>query len=209
MFSFNSREKKELIAGTLIFVFVGITMIPGMELAILIAAATSLHIGILSFIVGASLIIFPLWLFHELGHKFSAQYYGLRSEFHLYPNFAFLSLISALFSIKFIAPGAVHVRGNSHSDISARIAMAGPLVNILLGGIFLALSAFIGDLLGGILSWAGFLSINIALFNLIPLSVLDGAKIYRWNFYVFLVLFGSSLILYIFYPYPYGIYWRL
>ena len=201
MFSFNSREKKELIAGTLIFVFVGLSMIPGLELNILFAAVISLHIGILSFIFGLSLIIFPLWLFHELGHKFSAQYYGLRSQFHLYPNFAFLSLISVLFPIKFIAPGVIRVRGDYHTDISARIAMAGPLTNIMIGGVFLILSVFLSDNWGGILSWVSYLSFNIALFNLIPLSVLDGAKIYRWNFYAFLVLFGSSLILYIFHPY--------
>lgn len=199
MFSFNSREKKELIAGTLIFVFVGLTI--NIKIEILIAAVTTLNFEIMFFLFGLSLIIFPLWLFHELGHKFSAQYYGLRSQFHLYPNFAFLSLISVLFPIKFIAPGVVHVRGEYHSDISARIAMAGPLVNIMLGGIFLALSAFIGGNWGGMLSWVSYLSINIALFNLIPLSVLDGAKIYNWNFYAFLVLFGSSLILYLFHPY--------
>lgn len=207
MFSFKSREIKELLAGTLIFVFVGLTLIPILTIEILFAAVISFDIEILSYLFGLSLIIFPLWLFHELGHKFSAQYYGLRSEFHLYPNLAFLSLISVLFPIKFIAPGVVHVRGDYHSVISARIAMAGPLVNIMLGGMFLTLSALLGGLWGGILSWVSYLSFNIALFNLIPLSVLDGAKIYRWNFYAFLVLFGSSLILYIFHPY--GIYWGL
>ena len=64
MFSFNSREKKELIAGTLIFVFVGLTI--NIKLEILIAAVTTLNIEILFFLFGLSLIIFPLWLFHEL-----------------------------------------------------------------------------------------------------------------------------------------------
>ena len=201
MFSFNSREKKELLAGTLIFVLVALTIMKFDPIFLFsLAINFTENIDIILFIISLSLIIFPLWLFHELGHKFSAQYYGLSSEFHLYPNLAFFSLISVILPIQFIAPGAVHVRGYYLSDISARIAMAGPLINILLGGGFLALSAVLSGIMAGILSWVSYLSFNIAVFNLIPFSVLDGAKIYRWNPSVFLVIFSSSLILYLFHP---------
>ncbi|MHA2073541.1 MAG: M50 family metallopeptidase, partial [Candidatus Hodarchaeales archaeon] len=201
MFSFNSREKQELIIGTLIFVFVGLTLFVNP-----LVFDYSVDFNLIFNLIILACLIFPLWLFHELAHKFVAQYYGLYSEFRLYPNFALISLLSAFLPFKFIAPGVVHHSGRFTPDTPARTAMAGPLVNILLGGGFLTLAAISNEYWLNFFLITSFLSINLALFNLLPFFVLDGAKIFNWNKSVYSTIFGLTLLFYLFHPF--GVDWR-
>jgi Zn-dependent protease len=148
-----------------------------------------------------ALLISPLFLFHELAHKLVAQGNGLYSEFRLDPNMALVSLISIILPTKIIAPGVVLTSGlRNEVDISGRISMAGPLANILLGGIFLSISAFIAPRWILIPQFVSKFSIDLALFNLLPLFVLDGAKIYKWHLGIFGLLFGLTLTLWLFHP---------
>ncbi len=196
MFSFTSKEKQELLIGTAIFVLVGLSVVVNPLDFIL-----NIDTNLILFLVILACFMIPLWLFHELAHKFTAQYYGLYSEFRLYPNFALISLLSAFFPFpKIIAPGVVHISGVYRSDISARTAMAGPLINILIGGIFLSLAAISSDNWSSLLLYVSYLSFNLALFNLLPFSVLDGAKIFHWNQSFYILLFGLTIIFYFFHP---------
>ncbi|MFX0084536.1 MAG: M50 family metallopeptidase [Candidatus Hodarchaeota archaeon] len=195
MFSFTSKEKQELIIGTTIFVLVGLSLVINPLEFIL-----NIDIDLIPFLVILACFMIPLWLFHELAHKFSAQYYGLYSEFRLYPNFALLSIISAFLPVKIIAPGVVHIRGGYRSDISARTAMAGPLINILIGGIFLSLAAISSYYWSSLLAYVSYLSFYLALFNLLPFSVLDGATIFHWNQSFYILLLGLTIIFYLFHP---------
>jgi Zn-dependent protease len=195
MFSFTSKERQELIIGTTIFILVGLSLaVNPLDFLLYIDADLILFLLILA------IFMIPLWLFHELAHKFSAQYYGLYSEFHLYPNFALISLISAFLPFKIIAPGVVHIRGAYRSDVLARTAMAGPLVNILIGGIFLTLAAISSSYWAVLLLYVSYLSFNLALFNLLPFSVLDGAKIFHWNQSFYVLILSLTLIFYLFHP---------
>jgi Zn-dependent protease len=148
-----------------------------------------------------ALLISPLFLFHELAHKFVAQGNGLDSEFRLDPSLALFSMISIILPMKIIAPGVVLTSGSRNGvDISGRISMAGPLVNILLGGVFLFISTFITPEWILIPLFASKFSIDLALFNLLPVFVLDGAKIYKWHVGVFAVIFGLTVVLWLFHP---------
>ena len=62
----------------------------------------------------------------------------------------------------------------------ALVAIAGPLMNILLAFIFFLLWFFIGhgsDLWGGILINSMYMNMGFALFNMIPIPPLDGSRV--------------------------------
>ena len=195
MFSFTETEKRELIIACVIFLLV--------ELSSTVFLFNALNDSTVLFdLLVLSILIIPLFLFHELAHKVVAQGFGLRSEFRLYPNMALLSLISIFpfFPVKIIAPGVVFSSGGSGSDISGRISLAGPMINILLGGILLISAAFVNQLSVFLLLASRF-SFDLAVFNLIPFSVLDGAKVIQWNERLFLLIFIAALVLWAFHPY--------
>ncbi|MFX0122267.1 MAG: hypothetical protein ACFFAE_01405 [Candidatus Hodarchaeota archaeon] len=188
MFSFRQIEKRDLLIGTSIFVLVE------MSLAIY-------YINTLIELLILSILTIPLWLFHELAHKFVAQGNGLTSDFRLDPNMALFSLFSILLPIKIIAPGVVLSSGVYRLDTAGRISIAGPLTNILIGGIFLVFSSFMP------FNWAvvvfllaSFFSFYLALFNMLPFNGLDGAKVLRWNQSVFILMFSLSVVSWLFHP---------
>lgn len=169
------------------------------------------HLGVAMLIVGLifswgkSLFIVPPiviavllgFIVHEVAHKLSAQRHGLQAEFRINPMLALISLVSIALPIKFIAPGAVMIWGPYITRrIEAEISSAGPLTNIVI--------AFIGLVIMFInpLSIYGFyiLLINsfLALFNLLPLPVFDGGKLFRSDLKIWVVLFSLSLALFVF-----------
>lgn len=121
------------------------------------------------------------FLLHELGHKFVAQHYGCAAEFRAWDQFLFLAVGLALFiGFIFAAPGAVMINGMITRKENGIISLAGPLVNYVLGLIFLGLFFILP--IGRSVTSIGF-SINmwLGLFNLIPFGNLDGLKIFHWN----------------------------
>lgn len=189
MFSFTQTEKRDLLIGTAIFVLV--------ELSLAIY-----YFDTILELLFLALLIIPLWFFHELAHKFVAQGNGLVSHFRLDPYMAMFSLFSVVFFIKIIAPGVVLSSGDYRLDTSGRISMAGPLTNIFIGGIFLVLSPLMPfDWLVTIFVFVSKFSFDLALFNLLPFSVLDGAKVLRWSQTIFILIFSLTLILWLFHPF--------
>jgi len=188
MFFSSPTEKRDLIIGTSIFVLV--------EMSFAIYYTNTL---IELLVLG--ILTIPLWLFHELAHKFVAQGNGLISDFRLDPNMALFSLFSILLPIKIIAPGVVLSSGEYRLDTAGRISIAGPLTNILIGGIFLVFSAFMPVKWAGVvLLLASRFSFDMALFNMLPFYVLDGAKVLRWNQSIFFLIFSLSAISWLFHP---------
>lgn len=121
------------------------------------------------------------FLVHELAHKFLAQYYGSWAEFRAYMWGLVITAISALpmMPFKFIAPGAVMI-GLSDRSKFGRVALIGPLTNLAMGFSFLLLSVFFNSYSPYFAAGASFNG-WIALFNLMPIGVLDGQKILDWN----------------------------
>jgi Zn-dependent protease len=146
-------------------------------------------------VVAAVLFFTVGFIIHELAHKAVAQHYGLWAEFRLDRFGAVLTLLSAVSPLKVIAPGAVVIAGDTSYDRVGRTAAAGPITNILLAVLLLALAQVVrfSGLTEAMLAGAA-INAFMALFNLIPFGVLDGLKIFRWNKPVWLALFAMSAI---------------
>ncbi|MFH1787000.1 MAG: hypothetical protein ABH829_05115 [archaeon] len=140
---------------------------------------------------------------HELSHKFAAQRYGFWAEFRIsYSNLFFALILAMVSPIIFAAPGAVVIFPvNRHgrmadSGASGRISLAGPMANLLIvllfsaAYLFLPLSPALVSLCQIGIMVNGFL----AFFNLIPFSVLDGKKVFRWSKPVWALAFAISLL---------------
>ena len=98
-------------------------------------------------------------------------------------NLKTFSLIISFVGFIIIAPGAVYIHGNYISrEQNGKISIAGPLTNIILAGLFFLLMQYSSSQILMVLGLLGF-TVNsfLALFNLIPFSILDGAKVFRWN----------------------------
>ncbi len=156
-------------------------------LAISIAFAVTLSESIftsdfyIKFII-ASLTVGIGFVLHELAHKITAQRYGCHAEFKSFDNMLLLAIVTSFFGFILAAPGAVMISGRVNKKKNGVISAAGPIVNLILASIFLAL-IFIQTTkslkevfyLGYIInSW-------LALFNMIPLWFFDGRKILKWN----------------------------
>ena len=206
MFSFSEEERNQLVYASLIFVIVELSIFqnPFSFLNQFLSAFTSNFNSLFQTILDLCIIgalSLPLFLLHEIAHKFIAIRQGFPSRFYLDQNMALFSLLSILFPIKLIAPGAVVFYGTPSEESEASIAMAGPLANIILGGILLGVSFFLST------NWMIFtllvskFSFDLALFNLLPISILDGAKINKWNSTVFIVIFIFTFAAWLLHPY--------
>jgi Zn-dependent protease len=138
-----------------------------------------------------------IFLTHELAHKAAAKHYGLWAEFRisvLGAAFTMLSVMTPL--IKIISPGAVMIAGAANRKIIGVTALAGPLASIMVASILLSTYLFfpVSLITLNILIGAS-ISAWIAVFNLIPLAMLDGAKIFWWNKANWAASFAGAAIL--------------
>ncbi|RLE88342.1 MAG: hypothetical protein DRJ49_05140 [Thermoprotei archaeon] len=166
-----------LLAATMVF-FVFLTVIPWSP------------IWILTIFIGSV----TCYVSHELAHKFVAQSYGHRARYVLSPMGVLLTLISMIpfMPIKIIAPGYVSIipMGAWSTEQEGRIALAGPILNILIAAFFTILARIIP-----IARVIANINATIAFINLMPFPVLDGAKIMRWSFLIWVTMFVVSLVL--------------
>ncbi|MGC2426460.1 MAG: hypothetical protein WA421_05450 [Nitrososphaeraceae archaeon] len=125
-------------------------------------------------------IFISAFLIHEFAHKFLAQYYGSWAEFRAQMYGLMVTAISAVpfMPFKFIAPGAVMV-GLSDRNKFGRVALIGPLTNLVMGFAFLT-STYLYPYHSYLYSGASF-NAWIAMFNLLPFGTLDGQKIFEWD----------------------------
>lgn len=194
MFKFSKRE-----LGDLTIAFVALTIcfeiaIAGMNVNGIIS---SLPIVIVGVVIGS--------ISHELGHKFTAIKYGCDAEFKLWPLGLLLGLVTSFFGFVFASPGSIHIHPEYVSDeVSGRIFIAGPMVNMVLAIILIAIAALIYPLNGHssffhliyLICTIGF-SVNsyLATFNLFPIYSLDGTKVLKWNAKIWIVAIVISGIM--------------
>ena len=181
-FSFSKKEIKDLVKAWLVLslafaiVFNGLNFNIQFITAILICAIT----------VGTAFI------FHELGHKFTAQHYGCFAEFRSFDNMLFLALILSFFGFIFAAPGAVMISGPIGKRRNGKISLAGPLTNMVLAVLFLIVHIYRPSV---ITSYGFIINTWIGLFNLIPFAMFDGKKIFDWNKTIYYVMITTGFLL--------------
>ncbi len=145
------------------------------------------------------------FLLHELAHKVVAQRYNLWAEFRMSSTMLMLAVgLAYLWGVLLAAPGAVYISGSYiTSEQNGRIAAAGPLTNVFLATIFLLISTQSTLLKGfGEYGWyVIFLGVQInlwlATFNMLPLSVLDGRKVFAWSKPAFAGVFLLIILMWI------------
>lgn len=122
--------------------------------------------------VAAALFFFVSLLLHELGHALQAKRDGLEIE----------GINLWLFG------GVAQFKGGFPSaGAEFRVAIAGPLVSLALGVLFVLAAAFLGlpNAVDGVVAWLGFTNLILLAFNLLPALPLDGGRVLRsalWYF---------------------------
>lgn len=147
--------------------------------------------------LSSALIFTAIFVIHELAHKAAAKYYGLWAEFRLNLIGALLTVISiAPTPLKFVSPGAVMIAGATNKKIVGVTALAGPFTSIVLAALaFLMYLLVPSDSFTQMLLDAAALGAWLALLNLVPYGILDGAKVFWWNRLVWAAGFATSVIL--------------
>jgi Zn-dependent protease len=146
--------------------------------------------------LGAVIVFALAFLLHELAHKFMAQRLGYWAEFRLNQLGLVITLLSFLSPLKIVAPGAVMISGVRDWNDYGKISISGPVTNIVQGLIFLMLY-LVG--VSPIMGYIGMIvNSSLALFNLIPFGVFDGAKIMKWNWINWLLSFLTALGIYLY-----------
>jgi len=143
-------------------------------------------------------IIFAMgFILHELAHKYVAQRYGLWAEFRVNTMGVIITALSIVARFGIIAPGAVVISGFADKDRVGLTAVAGPIVNLIITFVVLAglnaipSSSFLyAPIVGG-----AAINAFLALFNLIPVAILDGKKVYAWNKKYWGAMFAIALVL--------------
>jgi len=129
-----------------------------------------------------------------MAHKITAQRRGLWSEFRLTLWGSVVTLIFVFLPIKFISPGAVMIAGAADRKEIGLISIAGPITNIVLSILFLG-TAFASGPYSSIFLFGFFFNAYIAAFNLLPLGIFDGHKIFNWSKIVWGLAFALSAAL--------------
>jgi Zn-dependent protease len=154
----------------------------------------------LSFLISLVISLLTIgigFLFHELAHKFLAQRYGCFAEFRSFDTMLLMALVMSFFGFVFAAPGAVMIQGHLTRRQNGTISAAGPAMNMVVSGVFLALAltATLGTLKA--IGVYGFrINAWLALFNMIPFAMFDGKKIWDWNkaVYIIMAVVGLGLV---------------
>ena len=144
------------------------------------------------FIIGGIVYLIalaPAFLLHEIAHKVVARKYGCWAEFRASPSgLRFGVMLAAILGIVFMAPGAVMVAGHTTRSQFGKIALAGPVTNVVLwflGLIAILLGAaenIVGEVILKPWLWG---NAALGLFNMLPFGPLDGKKIKTWSIPVF------------------------
>ena len=152
----------------------------------------------LFFLILSALTVGVGFLLHELAHKVLAQKYGAIAEFRSFDFMLVFALALAFLGspIIFAAPGAVMIQGgNINIKRYGKISVVGPITNLVLAVIFLAIKTLnISDNVNLIGQYGFLINTWLALFNMIPFWEFDGRKIFVWNKTVWISVVAIALV---------------
>jgi Zn-dependent protease len=152
-------------------------------------------VGTIMILLIAAVTVGTGFLLHELAHKVVAQHYHCWAEFRADNTMLLFALFSSMLGFLFAAPGAVmiygpHITPRQNGIISA----VGPLTNYLFALSFLLLLYLVPGAFFQATAEYGFM-INswLGVFNMIPFMNFDGAKIFKWNYFVWGAMVGVGV----------------
>ncbi len=116
--------------------------------------------------IAAALLFFTSLLAHELGHALQARRDGMEIDGIT------LWLFGGVARFKGMFPSA---------GAEFRIAVAGPLVSLTIGVVFVlvAWAVSLPEAVDGVAAWLGYINLTLLVFNLLPALPLDGGRILR------------------------------
>jgi Zn-dependent protease len=121
------------------------------------------------------------FLLHELAHKYVAQRYRCWAEFRADTKALLIGLVLSFFGFILLAPGGVYIHGANRQQ-HGKIALAGPLVNVILAALFFGLTRiFTIPLLAATAKYGFQINAFLGIFNLIPVFPFDGKAVWNWN----------------------------
>ena len=139
------------------------------------------HQSLVSIFIISAVTVGFAFILHELAHKVVAQKYGAWSEFRMAPFMLLVAIVTAFMGFIFAAPGAVMISAPYLTkEESGKIAVAGPMMNVALAFAFLPLT-FCSCMTEQIGDFGVMINAWLAAFNMIPVSVLDGKKVFAWD----------------------------
>ncbi|MBT3984818.1 peptidase M50 [archaeon] len=172
-------------------------------LIISIAFAIVLSGGVLGTFFIANVILSAVtvgvgFLLHEMGHKIVAQRYGCFAEFRADNFMLLVAVLTSFLGVVFAAPGAVMIAGHVGKERNGKISLAGPATNLVLAILFIGLAfIFTEGFMARIISFGVLVNVWLGLFNLIPVWLLDGKKILKWNKLVYFITLGIGIFLFV------------
>lgn len=149
------------------------------------------------------------FLFHEFGHRQVAKHYKLQTKFRLLTFgmiITFVGLIGGIYSImtgalsfpSLALPGAVVVLGLDKVERRTGLCKAaGPIVNLIYGITLLTVSFTIDKStypLNMFIGLAAYINFMLGTFNMIPIGILDGQNILKWNKGLYIILMTTLLL---------------
>lgn len=158
------------------------------------------------------------FLFHELGHRQTAIHFGLQSKFRLLKYGMMITVMGLVLGLitlitssralpAFALPGAVVVLGLDKIDRKTGLCKAaGPTINLIYGTGLLISSLIIPTYpINYFIGISASINFMLGAFNLIPLGILDGQAILKWNkkvyiplaLFMVLLLIGTYVLIYL------------
>ncbi len=163
--------------------------------AILLSGGLAFNLKFLTAFLISAFTVGIGFLFHELAHRALARSYGAKAEFRSFDQMLIIAILMSFFGFILAAPGAVFIRGSVSRQQYGRISAMGPVTNIALAIIFMALLFLQQPLLATVAFYGKTINAWLALFNMIPFGNFDGVKILAWNKAVYGLIAVAALIL--------------
>ena len=147
-----NTELRQLMLGMILVLLVGISFFLSNNYSY--SAITILILG---------LVLMGSFLIHEMSHKFFALRNGYSAEFRVNSMGVLLTFFSIFLPLKIIAPGAVMISGYPSNSTLGKIALAGPVSNIILGlfSLFILASFSITSELFAIISTTAYINLSL------------------------------------------------
>jgi Zn-dependent protease len=182
-------------------------------IAIIILSVIFSYPDFSAFFLVSIVMVFFSYIIRELAHKFVARKFGCMSTFKLWPPGILIGVMSVLLkqfvdyfadkNIVFAAPGFAEIVPYRFGRMGFKVARVTPkdigIVALAGTGLNVAFAVLFKMFPQGIFQTLGLYNGLIALFNLIPISPLDGSKIFLWSMFTWIFLvFVSVLVVFVF-----------